>query len=271
MGPDPKRLYIITGKGGVGKTTLALAFTRWLRQQGHDATYVSLSQQTLRDRDSKPATAPEGWEDVPRVHLDLEQSAEGYITKKLNSGLVARWVVRTAFFRALVNMLPGFGYVIFLGRMLETLQEHPQKVMVLDAPASGHALAMLEATANFREIFRSGAVYEDTGRMLQKLYDPAYTGVRILALPTLMALQEAEELRAAVTKVAPMDCKVFLNQSLEGWADALADAPLPLRDKLRLEREAVAAAGKLDGVLPFTDARGGAMTEGLGQALGGLL
>jgi arsenite-transporting ATPase len=219
---SPQRLYIITGKGGVGKTVVSLAFTRWLRQQGHDATHVTFGHHRLQDSSAPTRENPlAAWADVPRWALDLEESAEGYISKRIGSVLAAKWIVRTAFFRALVNMMPGFSYVIFLGRLLQAMQDQPQRVMVLDAPASGHALAMLEATANFREIFGAGAVYEDTQKMISKLYDPAYTGVRILALPTQMAMQEATELREAVAQIAPFDARIFLNQSLEPWRVAL--------------------------------------------------
>jgi arsenite-transporting ATPase len=237
MGESLKRLYIFTGKGGVGKTTLSLAFTRWLQEQGHSATYLTLSQQALIDESAGQEKLPAGWENVPHVHLELEAAAEGYITKKLGSALLAKWIVKTAFFRALVNMLPGFGYVISMGKILEMLHVDPKLIIVLDAPASGHALTMMEATSNFREIFQSGLVFEDTEKMLAKLYDPQHTGVRIMTLPTTLAMQEALELKVAVNKLAPLNAKIFLNHSLARWSEAIAGAPRALQEKLRLEAE----------------------------------
>lgn len=250
---SPKRFYIMTGKGGVGKTTMALGFTHWLRQQGHEATYVSLSQQTLQDETHRETTLPAGWE-VPHFFLNLQDAAEGYIAKKLGSALVAKWVVKTAFFRALVNMLPGFGYVISLGKLLEMIKDSgDKKILVLDAPASGHALTMLEATANFREIFQAGLVFEDTEKMLQRLYDPQHTGVRIISLPTQMSIHEALELREAVHQLAPMDCKVFLNNTLVSWESELTDAPFALQEKVRLEKEVEQQFGQeVAGKIPFS-------------------
>lgn len=236
----PKRFYIITGKGGVGKTTMAMAFTNWLNKNGHEATYVSLSQQTLQDEAYKFSPLPSGWEATPHFFLDLQVAAEGYITKKLGSAFIAKWVVKTAFFRALVNMLPGFGYVISLGKMLEMIKDSNEKrILVLDAPASGHALTMLEATSNFREIFQAGLVFEDTEKMLNRLYDSSYTGVRIITLPTQMAIHEAIELKDEILKLAPMDCKIFMNHSLSNWKDDLQDAPPSLLRKISLEEEVI--------------------------------
>lgn len=236
----PKRFYIITGKGGVGKTTMAMAFTNWLNQNGHDATYVSLSQQTLQDDAYQFSPLPTGWENTPHYFLDLQVAAEGYIAKKLGSAFIAKWVVKTAFFRALVNMLPGFGYVISLGKMLEMIKDSGEKkILVLDAPASGHALTMLEATANFREIFQTGLVFEDTEKMLTRLYDSQYTGVRIITLPTQMAIHEAIELKEEILKLAPMDCKIFMNHSLSTWKAELQDAPPALLKKIELEEDVI--------------------------------
>ena len=229
MGSLPKRLYIFTGKGGVGKTSLALAFTRYLKEQGHHAKYVSLSQQSLNEEEVKSDQLPKGWDDIPHLHLELEDCAHGYITKKMGSQMIAKWVVGTAYFRALVNMLPGFGYVISMGKMLELL--------VLDAPASGHALTMMEATSNFREIFQSGLVFEDTEKMLSKLYDRQHTGIRIMTLPTVLAMQEALELKAALEKLSNFDTTISLNHSLQKWQKTIAEAPLALQQKLSLENE----------------------------------
>jgi arsenite-transporting ATPase len=235
-----KRLYIFTGKGGVGKTTLSLAFTRWLKERNTKAIYLTLSQQAISDETALFSDKlPEGWQMVPHQHLELEACAEDYITKKLGSGMLAKWIVRTAFFRALVNMLPGFGYVISLGKMLEMLKDDPQLVIVLDAPASGHALTMLEATSNFREIFQAGLVFDDTEKMLSRLYDSAHTGVRILTLPTTLALSEGIELRGAIATLAPLEAKIFLNHSLKNWKTELATAPEALKQKLALEEEAL--------------------------------
>ncbi|MBY0515659.1 MAG: hypothetical protein K2P81_02040 [Bacteriovoracaceae bacterium] len=240
MGFTPKRLYIFTGKGGVGKTTLSLAFTQWLREQNLSATYLTLSQQALSDeRASYPTQSLNEWGNIPHIHLELEECAEGYISKKLGSSMLSKWIVKTAFFRALVNMLPGFGYVISVGKVLDMLNEDPQLIIVLDAPASGHALAMLEATSNFREIFQAGLVFDDTEKMLKRLYDEKHTGVRILTLPTSLSMQEAVELKTSVQKLAPLDTKIFLNHSLESWTTELSDAPVAMKEKLSLELEVI--------------------------------
>ncbi len=269
----PKRLYIFTGKGGVGKSLISLAFARWLKERGHKTLHVSLSQQVLGDDVRASVTSAPGGGWAEQRHLELETSARDYITKKLGSAMIANWIVGSAYFRALVNMLPGFGYVISLGHILEMIHTDPQLTVVLDAPASGHALTMMEATQNFREIFQSGAVFEDTEKMLSKLYDRSHTAIRILTLPTELALAEAEELRASLQQLAEFDSKIVLNHSLQPWRQEIATAPDALLRKLALEDELLSKhATQISAKIPYCATTGrDALYNDLQPTLEGLL
>jgi anion-transporting ArsA/GET3 family ATPase len=251
MSNSLKNFYIFTGKGGVGKTTAALLFAQYLHEQQKDVLYVTLSQQKLGEASAQPP--PKNTLKVPQLFLELEDCAQGYIQKKLGSSTIAQWVVRSAYFRALVNMLPGFGYLISMGKMLEIIHEsQDKKILILDAPASGHALTMLEATKNFREIFQSGLVFEDTNKMIKKLYDPQHTCVRIITLPTELSLQEAIELKDSIRLLAPIPCKIFLNQLLASWGQAIADLPTALQKKVSLEEKVCQEyASHIDGNFPL--------------------
>ena len=229
-----KRLYIMTGKGGVGKTTLSLAFTEWLREQGVNAKYVTLAQSSFDQKTSSHQN--DSTQHIPKEYLTIEECAEGYITKKLNSSFIAKWIVKTAFFRSLINMIPGFSYVIFLGKMLEMIKSSNDNLtLVLDAPASGHTLTMLEATGNFKDIFQAGLMFEDTEKMLNYLYQDRLVQINIISLPTMMSLQEASELQENIKKIGPWESKIFMNHSLKGWEPEIKKAPYALNAKLQQE------------------------------------
>ncbi len=208
------KLYIFTGKGGVGKTTLAYSFTRYLRSLGLNAKYVTFKNQSLSENHNDQ-TEMKTIHDVPNLLLDLEDTAKSYIEKKLKSSMVSGWIVKTPFFRALINMVPGFNYLIFLGRILEEIKHGENSpVIVLDAPASGHALTMMEATQNFAQIFESGTIFDDTKKMLAMLSDPAFTKINIVTLPTLMSWHEAMDLQAELNKRTPVTKSVVVNNCL---------------------------------------------------------
>ena len=235
---SPHRLYVFTGKGGVGKTTLSKAFVRNLVSLGHEAIYLTFKNQSMGENHSFGSDMSSSG--IREVALDLEECARGYIEKRLNSKLIASWIVKTAFFRALVNMMPGFSYLIYLGKILEMGKENPKLIVVLDAPASGHALTMVESTTNFQQIFESGVVFDDTMKMLSRLNDPEYTKFNVVSLPSLMSWQEAVELRKGLKERTPVPVTMTINNYLYPLLENdLGDLPGVLRDKAMNEKKLV--------------------------------
>ncbi len=239
MSTTPRRLYIFTGKGGVGKTTLSKAFVRYLNEHDHEAVYLTFKNQSLSEtqKDENTETMIDG---IKTVSLDLEDSARGYIEKRLNSKMIAGWIVKTPFFRALVNMVPGFNYLIYLGRVLEMGRDNPRLIIVLDAPASGHALTMVESTTNFQQIFESGIIFEDTHKMLSRLNDPEYTKIHVVSLPSQMSWQEAIELKSGLKMRTPVEVNITVNNCLYPLVEQnLSDLPAGLREKAINEKNLI--------------------------------
>jgi anion-transporting ArsA/GET3 family ATPase len=240
MSEQPKRLYIFTGKGGVGKTTLSKAFVRYLVEHDHEAVYLTFKNQSLSDKHEP--TENKIVNGIREISLDLEECARGYIEKRLNSKLIAAGVVKTAFFRALINMIPGFNYLIYLGKVLELGNENPRLTVVLDAPASGHALTMVESSTTFQQIFESGVIFDDVAKMLSRLNDPAYTKINIVSLPSLMSWQEAMELKTGLEARTPVRVDVTVNNCLYPLLEKDLDTlPQSLRDKALNEKGLVEA------------------------------
>lgn len=235
MNTQPCRLYIFTGKGGVGKTTLSKAFVRYLVEHDHEAVYLTFKSQSLSDSSSNSSEKIENG--VKEIYLDLEECARGYIEKRLNSKMVASWIVKTPFFRALINMVPGFNYLIYLGKILEMGKENPRLIVVLDAPASGHALTMVESTSNFRQIFESGVIFDDANKMLTRLNDPEYTRIHVVSLPSQMSWQEAIELKKGLKERTPVEVSITVNNSFYPLvAEQINELPSGLKEKALNEK-----------------------------------
>lgn len=224
------RLYVFTGKGGVGKTTLALAACRALLASGKSVLYNSF--------DVPHPDETVGLK-VPFFDLDLEQSATEYMGRKLHSDTIASWIMKTPFFNALFSMIPGLGQMILLGHVLDRLEQDPDLHIVLDSPASGHTLSMFESTHNFHEMFKSGILADDIKRMHKLLSDEKFLSLNVVSLPSLMAVQEGQELAEQLIELGLHAPTHWLNSSmLENAEIKTTQQELPDFLKSRTEIEA---------------------------------
>ena len=234
MNPN-KRLYIITGKGGVGKTNASFALVKYLIDSGKNAKYLIFKSNTIS---KESPTKIKLKYNLPAVELDLLDCATEYVGRKMKSTTIANWVVKTPFFRALINMLPGFSYLIYLGKTVDLLNQDPNLVLVMDSPSSGHALTMFESMKNYQEIFQTGLLFEDTKKVLSRIYEKDFTKTIILSLPTLMACHECLELESDIQNINPIETQVICNNVISKIKE-LNEETLPqiLKDKLSIEKE----------------------------------
>lgn len=226
------RLYIFSGKGGTGKTTLSMALTHHLKAQGKEVLYNPFDAAPIQDWIDEL--------DLPLWHQDLIGSAEKYVGKKLGSELVASWVLKTPFFKALFNILPALGHMILLGHIINKLEENPNLAIVLDSPSSGHALSMINSTETFQRVFQLGPIVDDINRMKGFLFDEKKVKVFIVGLASKLAIEEALDLEKEVQQVGLKDTELILNNLWSKNSDLMA-APEALvkfvSDKIEIERQ----------------------------------
>lgn len=241
------RFTIVTGKGGVGKTSLAYSLTAYLSKNGKKAVTYNFDEENAQTRKTETKTeAP-----VEVRSLNLIQEVENYMAKKLRSRTIASWILKTPFFRAIFDMLPGFAYVIYLGSVLEDLKNDPDLYAILDSPSSGHAITMLEAVKNFSDIFGSGVLFEDLQKMKQMLNDLSFTQTLITTLPSEMAMSEAKDLAKELETLPSGKVSVILNQAICKTGINLESQEIPKIFKNRIETElAVRAQNQIDFEFP---------------------
>lgn len=225
------RLIIVTGKGGVGKSTLAMAITQAIKEKGKKVFYNSFDQPVNHSllTDLK----------IPHFELELESSARTYMAKKLGSETIAGWILKTPFFNSLFHMLPGLGHMILLGNIINKLEEDPELTIVLDSPSSGHAITMMESPGNFKEMFRTGLIVNDIDRMEDFIFKDERMKVVITALPTAMAVQEAKDLKTELNKRKAQNFEMVINDllCLSPSLEEVTEEDLPSFIKKRCEME----------------------------------
>jgi anion-transporting ArsA/GET3 family ATPase len=193
-------LVVVTGKGGVGKSTVAAALGLLAARRGLRAVVAEVGGRT----DAARLLRGSG---VDHVSITPQKAIEEYLHDQLPSGTLAELLASSGMFTSFVTATPGMAELLSVGKVWELAQaerrspgEQPYDLVVLDAPASGHGLALLAAPRTFAEAARVGPIHRQAGIIDATLSDPARTAVVAVAIPEEMPVNETLELGAALAQ-----------------------------------------------------------------------
>jgi len=206
-----RRLLVVTGKGGVGKTTVAAAIGLLAARRGLRAIVVEVGdQQRLAALFGRPEPAGAG-EDVQlrdrlwSTSIDPDRALAQWLAR-VGGRLSARVLTSSSTFQYFAAAAPGARELVSMVKVWEMTddREHPRgratgyDLVVLDAPASGHALALLRSPHTFAAITRVGPIASHAHRVRELLEDPARSDYIAVAHGSEMAVTETLELHDAL-------------------------------------------------------------------------
>lgn len=211
-----RRLLIVTGKGGTGKTTLAAALGVLAARRGIDCVVAEMGNDTVLPRLLSDAPPPRerdpGREPVKlapnlfSLHIDPRVALTEYLELQLRVRRLARAIVGNHAFDRFLDAAPGWRELITLGKLWYlTSQEEAGRprwpLVIVDAPATGHGLSFLSVPNVIVETVRLGPLRRHTEQVLGLLRDPERTLVVPVTLPEELPVNETLELRERVREL----------------------------------------------------------------------
>jgi energy-coupling factor transporter ATP-binding protein EcfA2 len=202
-----RQLLFVTGKGGVGKTTvaaaLALAATRAGRRRvivcevGGQARVPVL----LGAKAGRPGEEVQVDEGLWSLTIDPRQALEEWLAKILGSRQLTHVLARSNFFSAFVGAAPGAAELVAMTKSWELAQSkrwdskrRGYDLVIVDGPASGHAIGMLRTPGTFADIARVGPIASQSERVREFLGDHRRSAYVAVALPAELPVSETLDL-----------------------------------------------------------------------------
>jgi len=205
-----KRLVFVTGKGGVGKSTISIALGLAGAARGKRTIVCEVGGQETASRVFRRAEV--GFHEVEvadnlwAISIDPDQSLREYLLLQLRVRAMRDLLVRSRMFNYLAAATPGLKELVTIGKIWELAQPDRRvkkadryDLVIVDAPATGHGIGFLQTPRTFAGIARVGPIHSQAQELDRFITDHEATGVAIVSLPEEMPVNESASLEEQLT------------------------------------------------------------------------
>jgi len=200
---EGRRLVVVTGKGGTGKSTVSAALGIAAARRGLRTLLIETGgaqglARALGRKHGRYRVLPVR-DGLHLLSMNPQDALEDFVVRQLKLRALYRLVFRNRVIGPFMDTVPGLPDIIQLGKVWDLAQEHSDTgphwdLLILDAPATGHGLTMLSSPANLMEVTRSGPFHANARRVHDLISDPAQTAIVITTLPEPLPVNEALQL-----------------------------------------------------------------------------
>jgi anion-transporting ArsA/GET3 family ATPase len=202
-----KRLLFVMGKGGVGRSTVAAALGLAAARRGQRAIVVEVSGQhrlagAFGSDDGEVLVEREIEDGLFAITVDPQHSTSEYLSLQVRPRAMGELLAGSRMFQYFAAAAPGLAELVTIGKIWELAQLERRTrgasrydIVIVDAPATGHGVAMIRTPKQFADIARVGPIAHQ-GRTIHKfIANRKRTGVVAVALPEEMPVNETLQLR----------------------------------------------------------------------------
>ena len=189
-----RRLVFVTGKGGVGKTSVAAALAELAARRGKRTLVCEMDAKGALASafDALPLTF-EPRRLAPNLYgmaMNTEDSLREYLRLFVKIPFIGKIGPLARTFDFVADAAPGVKEILAVGKLCYEVREHHYDLVVVDAEATGHIVAQIGAPKVIRDLVQVGLVRDQTDWMLELLQEPSTTGVAIVTTPEEMPVSE---------------------------------------------------------------------------------
>jgi anion-transporting ArsA/GET3 family ATPase len=223
--PEPldKRLLFVTGKGGVGKSTVALALGLAAAERGKRTIVCEVGAAEHASKVFRRAEI--GFHEVEladnlwTISIDPDDSMREYLMIQLRVRAMGDLLTRSRIFTYLAAATPGLKELVTIGKIWELAQldrrvkkGRKYDLVIVDAPATGHGIGFLQTPRTFANIARMGPIHGQAKALDAYITDHSRTGAVIVAIPEEMAVNETALLEhELVDEIGVSVDRVYMN------------------------------------------------------------
>ena len=219
-----KSLIVVTGKGGVGKTTVAAALGLAAARAGKRTMIAEVAQQERLSRvfrrEGLGYSEAELADNLFGMSIDPERALKEYLGQQVG-GALGGVLTGNRIFEYFAAAAPGVRELATVGKVWELAQPHrrgsnarPYDLVIMDAPASGNGLALLKSPRTFGNIARVGPIRRRADMIHEFLTDRRRTALVAVALPQEMPVNETLEFRTKLKGEMGMETQAVIVNSL---------------------------------------------------------
>jgi len=216
-----RRLLLVSGKGGVGKSAVATSLALAAARRGSRVLLMGMVDALgLAIHLGVDDLGPEPRQTSPGVHasvLDRANALDEYLRLQVHLPRAMPTKQVTRALNVLVETAPGVREIVSMGKPIFEAQRRAWDMVVVDAPPLGQLISYLRAPATIERLVPTGAVQRQAAAMRRFLGNPERSGLVLVTLPEELPITETVSALTELAKEPLIDlAKVVANRVLGG-------------------------------------------------------
>lgn len=238
-----RRLVFVSGKGGVGKTTVAISLGLLAAQLGKNTILIELTSSERITPFFLGKTS--GYKEIAlqthlfATHLNPHDCLKEYVIRQVHFKGIYELFINNRYVTSFLNAIPGLNELLMLGKIMDLAWQKKYDLIIVDAPSTGHGVSFLEVPDVVMNAVKVGPLRKKASAISEGIKNQALTAFCGVTLAEEMPVVELSELIEKMKKDLKINLgPVFVNNTVSSPLSAaealkLKEEPMPEEEHLK--------------------------------------